>query len=89
MILITSIGEFLLYYCQFFYYFHFTVKKKINFLQDCFRCCLVLLYFYFRIAYLVGLNCDQIGEGEQYSEYLVERNPRGYMSMRDYRNLPW
>ena len=29
MILITSIGEFLLYYCQFFfYYFHFTVKKK-------------------------------------------------------------
>ena len=28
-------------------------------------------------------------EGEQYSEYLVERNPRSYMSMRDYRNLPW
>ena len=28
-------------------------------------------------------------EGEQYSEYLVERNPRAYMSMRDYRNLPW
>ena len=27
--------------------------------------------------------------GEQYSEYLVERNPRAYMSMRDYRNLPW
>ena len=28
-------------------------------------------------------------EGEQYSEYLVERNPKSYMSMRDYRNLPW
>ena len=28
-------------------------------------------------------------EGEQYSEYSVERNPRAYMSMRDYRNLPW
>ena len=25
-------------------------------------------------------------EGEQYSEYPVERNPRAYMSMRDYRN---
>ena len=27
--------------------------------------------------------------GEQYSEYPVERNPRSYMSMRDYRNQPW
>ena len=37
------------------------------------------------------IDCDQmehIGE-EQYSEYSVERNPRAYMSMRDYRNLPW
>ena len=25
-------------------------------------------------------------EGEQYREYFVERNPRAYMSMRDYRN---
>ena len=25
-------------------------------------------------------------EGEQYSQYPVERNPRAYMSMRDYRN---
>ena len=31
---------------------------------------------------------EHIGE-EQYSEYLVERNPRAYMSMMDYRNLPW
>ena len=37
----------------------------------------------------MGLNCDQMGEGEQYGEYLVERNPRAYMFMRDYKNLPW
>ena len=28
-------------------------------------------------------------EGEQYSQYTVERNPIAYMSMRDYRNPPW
>ena len=28
-------------------------------------------------------------EGEQYSQYTMERNPRAYMSMRYYRNLPW
>ena len=32
-------------------------------------------------------------EGEQYSQYPMEGNSRGYMSMRDYRNLqnqqPW
>ena len=32
------------------------------------------------------LNLNPMEEGEQYSEYLVERNPRAYMSMRDYRN---
>ena len=26
---------------------------------------------------------------EQYSEYLVESNPRAYMTMRDHRNLAW
>ena len=26
---------------------------------------------------------------EQYNEYPVESNPRAYMTMRDYRNLPW
>ena len=46
-------------------------------------------YLYSRIACPVGLNYDQMEEGEQYSEYSVERNPRAYMSMRDYRNLPW
>ena len=28
-------------------------------------------------------------EGEQHYQYPVERNPRTYMSMRDYRNHPW
>ena len=28
-------------------------------------------------------------EGEQYSQYTMERNPVAYISMRDYRNLPW
>ena len=26
---------------------------------------------------------------EEHSEYLVERNPRAYMTMRDYRDLPY
>ena len=28
-------------------------------------------------------------EGEQYNQYTMESNPRAYMSMRDYRNIPW
>ena len=28
-------------------------------------------------------------EGKQYSQYPMQRNPRAYMSMRDYRNIPW
>ena len=31
---------------------------------------------------------EHLGE-EQYSEYLVERNPRAYMTMRDYKNQLW
>ena len=49
----------------------------------------VALFLVAGIHFPVGLNCDQLEEGEQYSEYSVERNPRAYMSMRDYRNLPW
>ena len=39
----------------------------------------------------LSLNCDQMEhlKGEQYSQYPVERNPRAYMSMRDYKNPPW
>ena len=56
-----------------------------------FLCCLGLSYFYYKIACSSGLNCDQMEppHEEQYSEYSVERNPRAYMSIRDYRNLPW
>ena len=37
----------------------------------------------------MGLNCNQMEEGEQYSEHSVERNPRANMSMRDNKNPPW
>ena len=42
-----------------------------------------------------GFELWPMEEGRQYSEYLVESNPRAYMTMRDYRNLasqnqqPW
>ena len=65
------------------------IKKNKKFLQDCFWCCLLLPYFYCRIECSVGLNCNQMEEGEQYSEYLVESNPSAYMSMRDYINQSW
>ena len=68
-------------------------KKKKNCCRIVFFFCVVLCcpVFAAGIHVPVGLNCDQrehLG-GEQYSEYLVERNPRAYMSMRDYMNLPW
>ena len=66
-------------------------KKKIA--AGLFFFCVVLCcpVFAAGIHVPVGLNCDQMEHlrGEQYSEYLMERNPRAYMSMRDYRNLPW
>ena len=37
----------------------------------------------------LNLNTDQMEEGEQYSEYSMERNHGAYMSIRDYRHLPW
>ena len=79
MILITSFGEFLLYFVVIFFYFLFiSLKKKKKVLQDCF----CVPYLYCRITFSVGLNCDQMEEGEQYNEYPVERNPRANMSMR-------
>ena len=94
MILITSIGEFLLYYSHFFL-FHFIVKKKNNVVGFFFSVVLVLPCFLAEVHVLVGKpeaavisNINQMEhlEGEQYSQ---ERNPRAYMSMRDYRSLPW
>ena len=37
----------------------------------------------------LNLNTDQMEEGEQYNECSVERNHGAYMSMRDYKHLPW
>ena len=49
-------------------------------------CCPVLT-----VGVHFGLNCGPMEylEGEQHYQYPVERNPRTYMSMRDYRNTPW
>ena len=58
-------------------------------LQGCFCVGLCCPIFAAGIHVSVGLNTNQMEEGKQYSEYSVERNPRAYMSMRDYRNLPW
>ena len=58
-------------------------------LPDCFCVGLCCPVFAAGIHVSVGLNTNQMEEGKQYSEYSVERNPRAYMSMRDYRNLPW
>ena len=64
-------------------------------LQDFFSVVLVLPCFLAGVHVPVGKpeaavisNINQMEhlEGEQYSQ---ERNPRAYMSMRDYRSLPW
>ena len=103
MILITSSGEFsfiIFFYFTVSFFFSFISllkKKKVAAGLFCVvLCCLLLLqesiFSGSKIlkAWLSGkIDCDQMEEGEQYSEYLVERNPRSYMSMRDYRNLPW
>ena len=87
---IISTGEFRIYFTVIFFYFHFTVKKKRCCRIVFFLCCL-LCHIYIRIACPVGLNYDQMEhlEGEQYSQYPVERNHGAYMSMRDYRNPQW
>ena len=88
MILITSTCEFLLYFTISFSFVSFQKKKKMGVAAGLFFwCCLGLPCFYCRIACSSGLNCDQMEPPHE--EYSVERNPRAYMSMRDYRNLPW
>ena len=90
MILITSIGEFLSYYIHFFLFISFHCKRKEKKKNFPARLFLVLscvaLFLVAGIHFPVDLNCDQMEEGEQYSEHSVERNPRAYMSMRNYRN---
>ena len=76
------------YYCQLFLV-SFHKKKKKTVLLDCFFVVLCCPIYTAGIHVPRGLNCDQMEEGEQYSEHSVEKNPRAYMSMRDYRNPPW
>ena len=79
------------YYNQFFFLVSFHCKKKKQIVAGLFCIVLCCLIFAAGIHVPVGLNCDQMEhlEGEQYSQYPMERNLRAYMSMRDYRNLPW
>ena len=70
MILITSIGEFLLYYSRFFNLFHFTVKekkrkKKVS-CRTVFGVVLCCPVFATGIHFPLSLNCDQMEhlEGE-------------------------
>ena len=84
VILITSTGEFLLYFTVIF----FSVIKKKKQCCRIFFCVVLCAIFIQQDCMSSGLEMEHLG-GEQYSEYLVERNPRAYMSMRDYRNLPW
>ena len=86
VILITSIGEFLLFHCHFFLVSFKKINKSKNFAAGLLLCSPVLA-----AGVHFGLNCGpmEYPEGEQHYQYPVERNPRTYMSMRDYRNPPW
>ena len=64
MILITSIGEFLLYYCHFFYLYHFTITKKNSAAGLFLVLSCVALFLVAGIHFPVGLNTDQMEEGE-------------------------
>ena len=83
VILITSIGEFLLFHCHFFLV---SFKKIFFFATGSFLCCPVLA-----TGVHFGLNCRPMEhlEGEQHYQYLVGGTLRAYMSIRDYRNPPW
>ena len=88
MILITSTGEFLLYFTISYFQFPFNVKKK-KLIKNCCRIAFVLcLISTAGLHVLVGLNCDQM-EPPHEEQYSQETNLSSNMSMRDYRHLPW
>ena len=90
MILITSTGEFLLYFTVIFFLvsFHCKKKKKKRVAAGLFFFFFLgLPYFYCRIACSSGLNCDQM-EPPHEEQYCQERNLSSNMFMRDYRHLP-
>ena len=63
----------------------FLSQKKKKVVAGLFLCCPV---FATGIHFPVGLNCEKI-EPPHEKQYSHERNPRAYMSMRDYRNISW
>ena len=82
------VSLFLVFYNQFFFsfislFFLFLKKSKIVSLLSCAWPVLAT-----GVHVPMGLNCDQMEPPyeEQHSQYLVERNPNAYRSMRDYRN---
>ena len=92
MIFITSSGEIFLYrFTVSFFLVHFTIYIYIKLLQESIFSGLKILKASSLDRLCGKIDCDQMEhqEGEQYNQYPVERNPRAYMSMRDYRNPPW
>ena len=75
------------FYCHFLLV-QFIVKEKKNSCKTVFGVVLCCPVFAAGIHVLVGLNCEQI-EPPHEEQYNHERNPRAYMSIRDYRNPPW
>ena len=86
MILITSTGEFILYFTVIFFCLISLLKKTL--LQDCFCVVLCCLISTAGLHVSVGLNCDKM-EPPHEEQYNQERNLSSNMSMRDYRHLPW
>ena len=96
VILITSTGEFLLYFTVSFFLVSFHLKKKKfrslkifkkkkKFAAGLFFCCPISTA---GLHVPVGLNCDQM-EPPHEEQYSQERNLSAHRSMRDYRNSPW
>ena len=80
------------FFCQFLFISYHCKRKEKKMLQDCFFCVVLCCpVFTAGTHFPLSLNCDQMEhlEEEQYTQYPVERNPRAYMSMRDYRKSPW
>ena len=95
----------LLFHCQLFFKYvslYIYKKKKKRVAKGLFLSCpafvagihfqwIKILRQAVQYKFCGKIDCDQMEhlEGEQYTQYNMERNPRAYMSMRDYRNLPW
>ena len=92
MILITSSGEFSFFsffsiLLLVFFSFISMLKKKSRIVSLLSRACLVLAA---GVHVPMDFNYDQMEPPHKgkHSQYLVERNPNTYRSIRDYRNPP-